>query len=100
MHIQLIPFSVKLEGQPLPAVARQACIHFLGLLFRKKEFFSFFPGVACIAAFDMTGFTVELVIGNSGYFFKPSGTLIPVPHAFPGVMKTFGKKRPQTLSGL
>ncbi|MFO7497176.1 MAG: hypothetical protein R6X05_16240 [Desulfobacterales bacterium] len=81
-------------------MAGHAGVHVFGFLFRKKVFFTFFAGVACVTAFDMTGFTVELVIGNFGYLFESAGILIPVPHAFPGVMKTFGKKRPQTLSGL
>jgi hypothetical protein len=48
----------------------------------------------------MTGFAVQLIIGNLGDFFKPPGILIPVPHPLPGEMKTAGKKGSQAISGL
>jgi hypothetical protein len=93
VHIQIALFTIKTEGQTLPAMTGKACIHIPGFISFKNRFCALFCQMALVTAFHMATFAVKLVIRNFCNFHKSTFLLIPAAHAFSRKVKAICEKR-------
>ena len=88
----MFSLPVESEGQSLAAVTREAGVDVSGLSGRKDQFLTFLLCMTLVAALQVTGFAIQLVVGYFGDFHEAALFFIPAAHSFTSEVKAFGEK--------